>query len=82
MGDRFYHHCCPQDVWDNGIEYLPPEQKQIALEVISSPDLELMRGDPVRDDWVYFVTRKWSEKLERIVHIYLERLSFKDYGSW
>ena len=82
MGDRYYHHGCPKTEWDEGIAFLPPEYKKMAEECIGSPDLKLMKENPVRDDWIYFGATKYSEGMRRVIEHYLTTLAWEAYGSW
>jgi len=82
MSDRFYHHGCPKTTWEAGIEFLPPDLKAFALDCIGEPDLRLMKNHAVQKDWIYFTTWNHSEKMERVIHKYLEGLAWESYGSW
>ena len=82
MSNRYYHHGCPKSYWDNGLKLLPPEYKKMAESCIGKPDLTLMKDKTVKDDWVYFVTEKYSEKMQHVIELYLESLAWENYGSW
>ena len=75
------YHGCPKHVWEQGIAFLLPEYKTMAEERLGDPDLKLMETD-VQKDWVYFTTMKNSEKMERVIQIYLESLAWRSYGAW
>ena len=74
MGNRYYHYGCPKTTWDKGIAFLLPEYKKMAEECISPHDLRLMKDNPVRADWVYFVTEKYSKEMNRVIEYYLSTL--------
>ena len=75
------YHGCPKHAWEKGIAILSPKYKSMAEERLGDPDLKLMETD-VQKDWVYFTTEKHSEKMERVIHIYLESLAWRSYGAW
>ena len=74
------YHGCPKHAWEKGIDILLPKYKSMAEERIGEPDVAIV--EIVLDEWVYFTTEKHSEKMERVIHIYLESLAWRSYGAW
>jgi len=82
MSNRYYHHGCPKTYWEEGINILPRKYKKMAENCIGKPDLDLMKDKTVKDDWVYFITEKYSENMQHVIECYLETLAWESYGSW
>ena len=95
MGNRYYLHGCPKEEWDKGIDFLPLECKQMAVDCLvdemQEDDIALIekpyrdpnkKFDLIKEHWVYYYTEKFSTGMQGVIEIYLESLAWSHYGSW